>query len=516
MRVLSLQVHGLLKSSRNEFGRNPDTGGQTLYVLELAKALGRKGVSVDLVTRLIDSPEYDPYYSLPLEEIPDSDGRARIVRLEYGPKERFVPKEQLWEYLPQLVSAGRKFYGRQNNGVQDRFSASDGNSYPDIIHSHYADAGLVGMSLKRSFLSPLIHTTHSLGFTKLQKFLQEGCSIEQLNFPLRLGAEARLILNADAIVTNTKYEKYKWANYAFPNFSPELSKLIGDVYLIDELDRVSIGQVPFSVIPPGVDSRRFFPEFTDTDSRSLEGIIQKMDTQLQRPEKKLILSVGRIDPTKNVLALIRAYLNSDLKDSANLLIAGGSPEFKSAAETLLSGSTFSTAKTSSYEASVLNYVGENLPALKGRIAFLGFVDPEKEVAPLYRYAAKLDGVFVNTNLYESFGFTVIEAMACGLLTCATKNGGPSEILIPGLNGYLLDPVSIPSIANTLRQAFSLNGSRESIVRNASRLVHRKYTWSSVAEQYIQLYESKMSVCSPKKKSFHQSCLPVQGAYSVVS
>ena len=67
MDLLLLSIHGLLRGSRPELGRDPDTGGQILYVLELARALGRDPSvkRVRLVTRLIRDPNVDDDYAVP-------------------------------------------------------------------------------------------------------------------------------------------------------------------------------------------------------------------------------------------------------------------------------------------------------------------------------------------------------------------------------------------------------------------------------------------------------------------
>ena len=66
-----------------------DTGGQVTYVLELSKALARRGVAVDLYTRGFDG-------RAPVE--PFAEG-VRIVRLPCGPDE-FVIKEEMYPYWP--------------------------------------------------------------------------------------------------------------------------------------------------------------------------------------------------------------------------------------------------------------------------------------------------------------------------------------------------------------------------------------------------------------------------------
>ncbi len=53
--ILMLSVHGLIRGEGLELGRDADTGGQTLYVVELARALGRRPEvdRVDLLTQQV-------------------------------------------------------------------------------------------------------------------------------------------------------------------------------------------------------------------------------------------------------------------------------------------------------------------------------------------------------------------------------------------------------------------------------------------------------------------------------
>ena len=55
IRLLHLHLHGLFRSHELELGRDADTGGQTLYVLELVRSLAQRAEveQVDVVTRLI-------------------------------------------------------------------------------------------------------------------------------------------------------------------------------------------------------------------------------------------------------------------------------------------------------------------------------------------------------------------------------------------------------------------------------------------------------------------------------
>jgi sucrose-phosphate synthase len=62
MYILMLSIHGLIRGHDLELGRDADTGGQTKYVVDLARALGeRADVSrVDLVTRRVVDPPSVP------------------------------------------------------------------------------------------------------------------------------------------------------------------------------------------------------------------------------------------------------------------------------------------------------------------------------------------------------------------------------------------------------------------------------------------------------------------------
>ena len=82
--IVMISIHGLIRSRDLELGRDADTGGQTKYVLDLARAVGEHpNVSrVELATRKIIDDEIDDDYARPIEAI---SNQARIVRFQAGP-----------------------------------------------------------------------------------------------------------------------------------------------------------------------------------------------------------------------------------------------------------------------------------------------------------------------------------------------------------------------------------------------------------------------------------------------
>ena len=178
--ILLLSIHGLIRGENMELGRDPDTGGQVQYVVELARALSaRPDVSrVDLLTRQIIAKNVDSSYAVPLEQIAE---KAFIVRIPAGPR-RYLRKERLWPYL---------------DGFSDQtlHHIRSLGRLPDIIHGHYADAGYVGSQLARLLGVPFIFTGHSLGRVKQARLLESKASkdaIEQkYNIRDRIEAEER-------------------------------------------------------------------------------------------------------------------------------------------------------------------------------------------------------------------------------------------------------------------------------------------------------------------------------------
>ncbi|MEE9343166.1 MAG: glycosyltransferase, partial [Gammaproteobacteria bacterium] len=139
--ICLLSVHGLIRGHDLELGRDADTGGQTKYVVELARALAQQNDAsrVDLITRLIDDGSIDAAYARPRETL---DSNASIIRVEAGPA-GYIAKEMLWEYLDTFADNVIEYLRGQVR-------------LPDILHSHYADAGYVGSRVAHVLGIPLI------------------------------------------------------------------------------------------------------------------------------------------------------------------------------------------------------------------------------------------------------------------------------------------------------------------------------------------------------------------------
>ena len=100
IRLLHLHLHGLFRSHELELGRDADTGGQTLYVLELVRSLAQRAEveQVDVVTRLIQDRRVDLDYSQRVEDIAQEPASCAfpLVRSVICGRSCFGPISRSW------------------------------------------------------------------------------------------------------------------------------------------------------------------------------------------------------------------------------------------------------------------------------------------------------------------------------------------------------------------------------------------------------------------------------------
>ncbi len=206
--MLHISIHGLIRGEHMELGRDPDTGGQCLYVLELVKALAKdeRIRKVSLLTRKVIDSKLSDDYAQKREILSEN---SDIIRIEAGPK-RYLRKEIVWRHLDAFID-GTLAYLRSEKRV------------PDVIHAHYADAGYVGRQIAAVLGCPFIFTGRSLGRVKRQRLVEGG--VEPVEMEIRYNLAARieaeeLSLDAASIVcTSTQQEvdeQYALYDQVFP------------------------------------------------------------------------------------------------------------------------------------------------------------------------------------------------------------------------------------------------------------------------------------------------------------
>ncbi|NIR29902.1 MAG: glycosyltransferase [Gammaproteobacteria bacterium] len=431
-------MHGLLRGEDAELGRDEDTGGQIIYVLNLARALGRlEDVDrVDIVTRRIVDESY-PGYSLPTEDLGQG---VRIVRVECGPR-RYIKKVDLWPYMDEFIGNCKRLIEKVGR--------------PGILHSNYADSGYVCARLSRELGIPQVHTGHSLGKPKMERLGVTDENFDEFDrvyhFSARLEAEQLTIDNAAAIIVSTDVERY----------------LQYSMYAIDTDDS------RFHVVHPGVDLAQFHPQSREGKGPARERLQRMLDVSLDAPERPMILAMARLDFKKNLISLLKAYAyDPELCARANLILVTGRDGKMGKNEQLLMDE-------------MTTLIAER--RLERQVCIVRHIEYPAEAGEIYRLAASSGGVFVNPALHEPFGITIIEAAATGLPVVATNNGGPTEIVEACENGLLAEPRDTRQIADAVKRVLEDRRLWQRFSERGIERVREHYTWDATARSELAVF-----------------------------
>lgn len=251
------------------------TGGMNVYVRELARELGRRGIKVDVFTRYQESCQ--GHVHIPLGE------NVRVVHIRAGGDQSLDP-DQLYPLLPSFASEVLAF------------TSAEGIIY-DAIYSHYWLSGVVAHTLRAQWRIPVVQMFHTLGLMKDRIAPGEVGHVVDRPADLRSFSEADIMSWADRIIAATPAERTQmlWL-YRAPRRKIE-------------------------ILPPGVNLARFHP-MPQAEARAAIGIKEPC---------RLFLFVGRIEPLKGVdtifeaIALLRQTA-PDLSRSLCLSIIGGAPD----------------------------------------------------------------------------------------------------------------------------------------------------------------------------------------------
>lgn len=456
--------HGLIRYHSPEIGRDVDTGGQVKYVLELLESLASHPSirKVSLFTRRISDKRVSGRYS---EEIEIVGPKARIVRIACGGS-NYRPKEQLWDHLDEFVDNTVRFIEREKD-------------YPDVVHGHYADGNFIAQQLSEIYDVVFLATGHSLGRNKQKILLEQGFSLvtinERFNLARRIKEEESALQAADAIVVSTQYEiDVQYADY-------------------------STKEAQFVIIPPGVNNDLFFPfyrldmpsfKMATEQEQALYRVNSEIERFLFKPEKPIVLSIGRADKRKNFETIIQAFgQDKELQAMANLAIFAGVRK--------------DITKMADEEQQLLTNLLLLLDKydLYGKMAIPKRNDPKREVPEIYRIAARKKGVFVNATPGENFGLTLIEAASCGLPVVASPTGGPKEILEQCRNGTLVDVEDPAAIADALKKIIADQKVWDDYSANGIQAAGRIYSWSTHVQKYVELLENLLGLDRHESSGF---------------
>lgn len=308
-----------------------------------------------------------------------------------------------------------------------------------IVHTHTWYVSMAGYLAKKLYGVPFVLTTHSLEPLRAWKSEQLGSG-----YAMSSWMERTAILDADAIIAVSAGTKADILR-AYPEVDPSRIHVIYNGIDLDEYQQIADVK---ALIDYGVD-----------------------------PSIPYLLFVGRITRQKGVTHLVDAV--SHMPSDTQVVLCAGAPD------------------TPEIAAELREKV-ENARRNHPRIIWIEKMLTRPEAIQLYSHAR----VFCCPSVYEPFGIINLEAMACRAPVVASATGGIKEVVVDGETGYLVpfdqDPVTgFPTQPETF--ARDLAAKIVALMQDHAkcrqfgdagrRRVEAMFSWTSVAHQTIDLYQS---------------------------
>jgi D-inositol-3-phosphate glycosyltransferase len=369
LRIAMVSVH----TSPLEQPGTGDAGGMNVYVLELSRALARRGAQVEIYTRATSSAQ---------PKVTDAEPGIRVVHVSAGPYEGLDKND-----LPGQLCAFAA-------GVL-RAEAHRPEGWYDVLHTHYWLSGQVGWLAAERWDVPLVHTMHTMARVK-NASLAPGDAPEPQG---RIIGEEQVVAEADALVANTEQEA---------------AELVRDYHADPARVRVVQPGVDLGVFSPLPDASGADPAEADPHRAALRAELRE---RLALPaDRKIVLFAGRVQLLKGPDVLVRALGERVWSEGDGgpplLVVLGGASGRPTAVREL---------EALAYQEGVAAHVRVRPPV------------PQQVLADYFRAA---DLVAVPSHS-ESFGLVAAEAQATGTPVVAAAVGGLCTVVEDGVSGVLV-------------------------------------------------------------------------------
>jgi starch synthase len=307
----------------------------------------------------------------------------------------------------------------------------------DLVHSHTWYANMGGHLAKVLHGIPHVLTTHSLEPLRPWKAEQLGQGYGVSTWCERTAIEA-----ADAVIAVS-------------------GGMRADI--LATYPTVDPGRV--CVIPNGIDPDEYQP---DAETDAMEGL--GID-----PSRPAVVFVGRMTRQKGVEHALDAAVHID--PAAQVVLCAGAPD------TPEIGVEFRGRAAA-------------LAATRGNVVWVEEMVPRTTLVQILSHAS----VFLCPSVYEPFGITNLEAMACELPVVASAVGGIPEVVVDGETGWLV-PLDVggdgvPSdpdgfardLAVRVNQVLADPATARRMGHAGRRRVVEEFSWPSVAARTVDLYQ----------------------------
>ncbi|KAF8036113.1 hypothetical protein BT93_C1957 [Corymbia citriodora subsp. variegata] len=485
--VVIVSPHGYFAQD-NVLG-HPDTGGQVVYILDLVRALEEemleriKQQGLDITPRILIITRLLPdavrtTCDQRLEKVFRTK-HSHILRVpfrdEKGVVRKWISRFEVWPYLESFA---------EDAMIE---LAGELQCKLDLIIGNYSDGNMVASLLAKKL--GVTQCSIALGLDKI-KYPESDIYWkkyeEKYHFSCQFTADLFAMNHTDFIITST-FQEIAGSEDTVGQYESYMNFTLPGLYRV--VHGIDVFDPKFNIVSPGADMRIYFP-YTEQEGRlkSFHPEIEELlfsDVEnaehlcvLKDKNKPIIFTMARLDRVKNLTGLVEWYgKNPKLRELANLVVVGGDRR-------KYSKDTEEQAEMNKMHVLIEKY------KLNGQFRWISSQMNRVRNGEIYRYICDTKGVFVQPAIYETFGLTVIEAMACGLPTFATCNGGPAEIIVHDKSGFHIDPYHGDQAAQLLVEFFEKcktdQNHWEKLSEGAMQRIKEKYTWKKYSERLLNL------------------------------
>jgi glycosyltransferase involved in cell wall biosynthesis len=229
----------------------------------------------------------------------------------------------------------------------------------------------------------------------------------------------------------------------------------------------------FQVMYNGVNLAGFQPERALRDARKGATAV------------KQLLFVGRVSPEKGVHVLLEAFVQvlAQYPDVELKIVGYDTPLSREFLQSLSDQPQvqelvhFCDAHYGSTLRASLS------PEVRDRVHWVGGV-PHSQVVE----ALSQTDILINPSFYESFGNSVIEAMAAGVPVIASAVGGMKETMIPGKTGLVVEAGNPQQLAAAILTLLRDEATCRQMGQAGRQQVSQHFTWERIVEALLQQYE----------------------------
>ncbi|OIP74474.1 MAG: hypothetical protein AUK08_01665 [Candidatus Pacebacteria bacterium CG2_30_36_39] len=374
----------------------------------------------------------------------------------YGGAER-----QILNLLDELIKKG-------HNVTLYTYFYDEKNCYPNLVKK--LKKNIVSVSdhssifLKQKYLSVFF----PFFFYKIYKKMKKGHLIINChNPPSYFSAFLYKKINTKAKIFWMFNELSPWHRFPLRNWW-KLNKLffypIKLIYLyterkiVESVDNIIVLDRKNKKIVKDTFNRDSIVVHTGFEKKEVDKEIKnKIIDRYKLKNKKVILTVSKLEPLKRIDDFIRSFLK--LKNKNVIGIIGGS------------GSELNNLKKLIKK---LN--------LSERIIFTGSLS-EDELAALY----EISYIFVFPAVKQTWGLAPVEAMSYGKPAVISSDAGVSEIIKNKENGFIFEAKSVSSLVKNINYLLNNKKMYEKISKNARDTVFKELSWEKYSQNILEIF-----------------------------